>query len=223
MIFDLRSGAAQDDGAQVRAIRFYIGDEYNEHTTGSIRVVLEEMPEDDDMDQILLDSGADAAVFPASYIEAGLNSDAPVAQLHDAQGRQIPVLAMRDVEVRLWDQSGQAVILQEHVAISSHVNKPILCFGKLREAGWSVNGRDQTLEYGELKIPIELQNRSLAVKGVVRMISEADRNVRPMVGLVRVVAAAVEPALEQGPVGWTLDARKCGTGRHHGEHFQDPT
>ena len=52
-------------------------------------------------------------------------------RLHDAQGVQIPVSDMRDVEIQLVDQSGRVVMLKERVAISSHVHQPILCFGKM--------------------------------------------------------------------------------------------
>jgi len=81
-------------------------------------------------------------------------------QLHDAQGRQIPVMGMRDVEVHLTDETGRQVVLREHVAISSSVHQPILCFGRLMENGWGVNASEQNLVHATgVKIPIELQNK----------------------------------------------------------------
>ena len=35
------------------------------------------------------------------------------------------------------------------------------------ERGWGINGREQTLENGDLKAPLHLQNRSLTVQGHV--------------------------------------------------------
>ena len=41
-----------------------------------------------------------------------------LSKLQDAQGRDIPILCVRDVEVHLLDERGQVVILKENVAIS---------------------------------------------------------------------------------------------------------
>ena len=50
----------------VRAMRFYIGDDTEDHVQeGEIRTIISELPSDaGEMCNILLDSGADAAGFP---------------------------------------------------------------------------------------------------------------------------------------------------------------
>jgi len=92
--------------------------------------------------------------------------------LQDAQGKPIPTLGRRDIEVLLRDDQGKVVKIRERVTVS----QPILCFGRLMEQGWSINSREQALvheaEGKEVKIPVEVQNRSLTVLGHIRMIEE---------------------------------------------------
>ena len=151
----------------------------------------------------------------------------PDLQLHDAQGRQIPVMGMRDVEVHLTDETGRQVVLREHVAISSSVHQPILCFGRLMENGWGVNASEQNLVHATgVKIPIELQNKSMVVKGSIRAIS-CDEGSGEHPGqasvMVRAVKATVRDDVLHGHVGWSLDETGLGIGRHFAENYQDPT
>ena len=44
---------------------------------------------------IIIDSGADAQVFPISMIHCGKSHDGQAVALQDAQGRQIPVAGQR--------------------------------------------------------------------------------------------------------------------------------
>ena len=67
----------------------------------------------------------------------------------------------------LRDIDGHEVLLKANVIFSSKRNRPILCYGRLMERGWGINGREQTLENGDLKAPLHLQNRSLTVQGHV--------------------------------------------------------
>ena len=96
--------------------------------------------------------------------------------LQDAQGKPTPTLGRRDIEVLLRDDQGKVVKIRERVTISEAVSQPILCFGRLMEQGWSINSREQALvheaEGKEVKIPVEVQNRSLTVLGHIRMIEE---------------------------------------------------
>ena len=100
---------------------------------------------------ILLDSGADASIFPVSLLGKGHKVHNAIGKLHDAQGREIPVESVQDMEIRLRDITGKTVLIRERVAVSSMVNQPILCFGHLLENGWCVDGQQQaalTLTYG---------------------------------------------------------------------------
>ena len=55
--------------SSVRALHFYTGDDEDEISNqhGDVRAVVTEMPDEGDMQSILLDSGADAAVFPSTF------------------------------------------------------------------------------------------------------------------------------------------------------------
>ena len=122
----------------VRTMQFYIGDETENHLQdGEIRTIISELPSDaGEMCNILLDSGADAAVFPMQFAACGRDACETSAKLHDAQGQVIPVQSMRDVEITLMDETGKLVLLRERVAVSPHVSQPILCYGRLLQAGW---------------------------------------------------------------------------------------
>ena len=144
-IFDLRnscSDAHTVDGA-LRVVQFFIGDEPNvsclDGATMMVRTMVESLPDGSDMHNILLDSGADVSVFPAHMTELGTVSDVLPGNLRDAQGNSIPLHGMRDIELHLMDMQGRSVVLQETVALSDQISQPILCFGKLMEAGWNVS------------------------------------------------------------------------------------
>ena len=79
VVFDLRSpasNASRHEGS-VRVLKYYIGDEPSCCENGSVRAIVESIPEDTSMCNILLDSGADASIFPASMAEFGIQSDRP--------------------------------------------------------------------------------------------------------------------------------------------------
>ena len=82
----------------MRALHFYIGDDENEISNqhGDVQAVVTEMTDERDMQSILLDSGADVAVFPSTFARSGQKASGEVAKLHDAQGRIIPV---EDIDV----------------------------------------------------------------------------------------------------------------------------
>jgi len=127
----------------------------------------------------------------------------------------------------LTDETGRQVVLREHVAISSSVHQPILCFGRLMENGWGVNASEQNLVHATgVKIPIELQNKSMVVKGSIRAIS-CDEGSGEHPGqasvMVRAVKATVRDDVLHGHVGWSLDETGLGIGRHFAETYQDPT
>ena len=159
VVFDLRSPVSNSSGqgGSVRVARFYIGDGPSNVSDGSVRAVVESMPEGSDLCNILLDSGADASIFPASMSGFGLDSETPANRLQDAQGNSIPIDGMKDIEVHLMDQHGRSVVLKETVEVSSQITQPILCFGHLLENGWGVNGREQTLVHGSgISVPIQI-------------------------------------------------------------------
>ena len=77
-IFDLRSQHVHGDSS-VCVIYHYMGDKLDaveSSEVAEVRAIVTECP-DDEMSPILLDSGADAAVFPARFATAGQASNAP--------------------------------------------------------------------------------------------------------------------------------------------------
>ena len=63
------------------------------------------------------------------------------------------------------------------------------------EHGWGINSREQRLENGGLNVPLNLQNRSLTVRGRVRVIGNEDQSC---------LEAQVPEALEK-KAGWRFN------------------
>ena len=120
LVFDLTAG--QNASGFVRVMHFHIGDDedYNDNPCmmSGVRAIVEEVQEDSMLETILLDSGADASVFPMSLISAGVPISSGSTRLCDAQGKAIPIDSMRLVEIKLPTSTGQVVTLKERVAIS---------------------------------------------------------------------------------------------------------
>lgn len=141
VVFDLRQDPISPcSSSSVRAVQqFFTGDNTEQHVnSGNLRVMFDEVADGEtgELRCILLDSGADAAVFPAEYATAGTSSNIPDLQLHDAQGRNIPVMGMTDLEIHLTDETGRKIVIQENVATSNAVHQPILCFGRMGSPCW---------------------------------------------------------------------------------------
>ena len=152
----------------------------------------------------------------------GTSASCQPVKLHDAQGTEIPILDFRDIEVQLLDETGRLVMIRERVAISECVNQPILCFGKLMQNGWSIQSDEQVLSHKTgLKVPIELQNRSIMVNGWTRVLKQTTpEETHACSHGVLAVRAEVMDYLSKGPVGWQLDRFDVGVGRHFSDHFQ---
>jgi len=156
----------------VHAVHFFIGDADDCLCNGFVQAVVDEMDDvGEELHSILIDSGADASIFPLSLLDRGYAVPGVVGK--DAQGSEIPVESVRDMEVGLKDITGKTICLKERVALSSRVSQPIISFGHLLEGGWSIDGREQALTHSlGAHIPVELQNRSLVVHGTIRVLHE---------------------------------------------------
>ena len=229
LVFDLRSPCSASSCVEgnVRTMQFYIGDEPNDvecdvETCMAVRTMLESVDDVTQMHNILLDSGADASAFPVSMAELGSPCNNVHTVLRDAQGQTIPLHGYRDVELHFMDMKGRSVVLRETVALSDRITQPTLCFGHLLENGWSVNGIEQTLTHGSgISIPIELQNKSMLLRGWVRMIKDEPQVLEPF--SIRAVRAEIFNELSEMRVGWNLSPQGVGSGKHYGSCFQDPT
>ena len=105
------------------------------------------------------------------------------------------------------------VILRESAIFSSKASQPILCYGRLLEHGWGINGREQLLENGDLQVPLHLQNKSLVVHGRVRVIKDNDEDC---------LEVQVPEALEQS-AGWKFNKHGMLVGSLLTSRFVDPT
>ncbi len=218
-IFDMRDDFSSE--GSIRVVTHYIGDE--DEKVGEIRAVAEvdENDEYEDPVAIIIDSGADAPIFPSAWRSAGrrIGGEDCAKILQDAQGNKIPTQGKRDVEITLKDSLGRKVVFRERVTISDAVSQPILCFGKMMEQGWSIDGREQVMVHHsvdeEIKVPVEMQNRSVTVMGYIRVVQQEPHFIRAM-------SAQLHESLKNLPHGWTIKDKDMMVGYHISNHFQEP-
>ena len=175
LVFDIHDSSPASLHGNIHVAHFFIGDVSDDEfsCSGAVRTVGSSCSDSEKLRTILLDSGADASIFPVSLLGKGHKVHNAIGKLHDAQGREIPVESVQDMEIRLRDITGKTVLIRERVAVSSMVNQPIFCFGHLLENGWRVDGQQQALTHmAGAHIPIELQNKSMVVQGEIRMLRE---------------------------------------------------
>ena len=168
---------------------------------------------------IIIDSGADAPVFPASMLACGEPHDGEVMALQDAQGRSIPTLGQRTVSIQMEDFNGCLVELRDNVVFSEEITQPILSYGRLMDAGWSINAERRSLCNGPYEIPVEKQNQSIVMKGVVRSISSTTTT-----GVVRAMEAKLSTGLNgfvEEAFGWSKEGSRW-VGVHLSSSYQNP-
>ena len=144
LVFDMRSASPSSFHGSIRALYYYMGDSNVDCDEccfdGAIRTVVDSddacETSCDETYTILLDSGANASIFPASLLNKGTPACGAIGKLHDAQGAEIPVQSIQDMEIRLKDLSGRNILLRERVAISDRVTQPIVCL----DTFWKADG-----------------------------------------------------------------------------------
>ena len=140
--------------------------------------------------------------------------------LQDAQGNKIPTQGKREVEITLKDSLGRSVVFRERVTISDAVSQPILCFGKMMEQGWSIDGREQMMVHHdaleEIKVPVEMQNRSVTVMGHIRVVQQTPHPIRMM-------TARLDDSLKNLNHGWTTSEKDMVIRYHISNQFLEPT
>ena len=216
-VFDMRElGGTFSSEDSIRAVHYFIGDEdetIEENGEETNCLAGHERPT-----SIILDSGADAPIFPASWIWAGEKVDHGGGhRLQDAQGNRIPTLGKRDITVELKDIHGERVQLRERVIISDKITQPILCYGRLMENGWSLDAQEQVMFHKDynIRVPVEMQNRSLTVSGVIRLIQEAPH-------FIRMMRATLNEDLKDLNHGWQRHQSGFVVGYHISDRFMDP-
>ena len=66
------------------------------------------------------------------------------------------------------------------MTITDAVSQPTLCFGKMMEQGWTIDGKEQMMLHHdaleEIKVPLEMQKRSVTVTGCIRVVQQTPPN-----------------------------------------------
>ena len=148
--------------------------------------------------EVVLDSGSDTTVIPISIAGAGKESMSQSSLLRDAQGSQIEVSGVRDINVALQAADGRSITFRDRGHVSSKVDQPLLSFGKLLRHGWSIvagdNGSGRVLGHAcGAKIPIRFRNQSVTVHGRVRMVEDV---------AVRVISVDIPRSWQRLQNGW---------------------
>ena len=115
---------------------------------------------------VIIDSGADAPIFSSSMIHCGRQCDGQQVALQDAQGRAIPLLGQRSVAVVLEDKNGVEIEVRDNVVFSDEISQPILSFGRLMNAGWSMCAQTRSLRNGAYEICWTSTSSKPSVKNV---------------------------------------------------------
>lgn len=208
-VYDMRGSSPSSFHGSLCAIYHYIGDSADDECDecfcdGAVRTISDVSMDDgrlEEVHNILLDSGADASIFPASLLGRGRPAASSVGRLVDAQGAEIPIAATKDMEIVLRDVTGKVILLRETVAVSDRVSQPILSFGRMLENGWGIDGSQQMLVHATAgaSIPLELQNRSMVIQGSVRVLTA--QCIPEGSFHVRAIQAEVQESVVNGSVG----------------------
>ena len=238
MIFDLRPmSMASLDNKQVRMVQFFsISEEIEpnddeDKLTYNIMTVTQQHHgmESEGPVSVIIDSGADATILPSSFLDVGTDLCEGAPRLQDAQGVPIAVRGYKQVCFIFQADGEREVQIFDKAHFSDEINQPIISYGKLMEAGWNIEaGRDDgsqhCMTFGQgnsvVRIPLQLQNRSLVAEGHLRAVVEEQNE--PM--MVRVLEARLKDDLQlkaRYQVGWKQEENKW-YGVHLAKRLQTP-
>ena len=238
MVFDLRPMSMPSvDSKQIRMVQFFSISEDNEPNDEHDKLIYhimavkehyESMGEESPV-KVVIDSGADATILPSSYLVIGTELDEGAPRLQDAQGTPIEIRAYKQVCFIFRTEDDKEVQIFDKAHFSDEINQPIISYGKLMEAGWNIeagqlNGGQHSMTFGlgqnVVRIPLQLQNKSLVATGHLRAVVEETSE--PM--MVRVLEAKLLDGLQMKAryqVGWKQDEDKW-IGVHLARKLQTP-
>ena len=86
------------------------------------------------------------------------------------------------------------------VSADAFASRKKFSFGKMMRSSWNIHSGEQVLSHSTgLKVPIELQNRSVVVQGWIRVLSDAPQSdCKDASNVVRAVKAGVTDDLRFG-------------------------
>ena len=231
VIFDLREASEAGSIRVVSQVEFFNIASEDEEEDGCYQVnTIAETENEEEVEEayvtgeeqqtlkVIVDSGADASIFPGRLMGM-TRSDQVLGQalhLQDAQGKKIQSYGNKDVDILMMTSEGQSVVLKERVTFSDMVSQPIWSFGRLMRSGWSIDGQRQCLRNGSLEVPLAFQNRSLVVDASIRVITE------PLV--IRTLAVRLNEELKNmagSGYGWEKKD-EFWVGLHLSTRFQSP-
>ena len=122
--------------------------------------------------EVVVDSGADISVAPRSFGQLGSPTASAAVVMHDAQGRRIPELGTRILDLEVRSTEGEVVTIREKFAVAN-VGSLILSLGRLLRWGWELGheGSGPVIKRDGCRLPIRLRRNTLTMLGVVSMIS----------------------------------------------------
>ena len=138
-----------------------------------IDIILENIPEEGEMETIIIDSGSDVSLLPRRFYNVDKNIKGE-HKLQDCQGRKLNVDGSRETEIEVCDSQGTPVTLR-HRFLVGEVTSCLLSLGQLLKSGWTLH-HDQH-DHDQLRlcppdalteIPVGYRGMSLAVQGTVR-------------------------------------------------------
>ena len=237
MVFDLRPMSTPSvSDKQIRMVQFFSisEDEPNDehdHVAYHIMAVRRNQScvREEDQVKVIIDSGADATILPSSYLAIGTELDEGAPKLQDAQGVPIEVRGYKQVCFIIQTDNNKEVQIFDKAHFSDEISQPIISYGKLMEAGWNIeagqlNGSQHSMTFGlghnVVRIPLQLQNRSLVATGHLRTVVEEPAD--PM--MVRVLEAKLLDDLQMKAryqVGWKQEENKW-IGVHLAKKLQTP-
>ena len=130
IIFDLRQGDDELEDQGIRITHFYIGDDDEEPEFQEVEeidisddepMVRRRLGEGNEDVAIIVDSGADVALFPFSMADHGEGEIqfSTKTKIQHAQGNRIPTGGAKSVEMSSRDLDGREVLLKENAIFSS--------------------------------------------------------------------------------------------------------
>ena len=125
---------------------------------------------------VVIDSGADVSVAPRHLAKFGVRAKKSEVVMQDAQGKTIPELGTRILNVELGTEAGEKVTVPEKFSIAP-IATVIMSLGRLLRSGWELgqSGGAPVIRRDHHVVPITLRRNTLTVWGEISRIEVAEQ------------------------------------------------
>eukprot|EP00434_Breviolum_minutum_P039359 symbB.v1.2.034948.t1/scaffold4605.1/size37493/1 len=165
--------------------------------------------------EILVDSGSDATVVPLAFADCGRALDG-VSNLVDCQGNRLSTSELREFSFVLQSSCGRTIRFKEVGHVSATITCPIISYGRLFRRGWRIGGNNDTpvLEHPQSNVAINmaLKNESFVLQGSIRRLQQ-----------VSAIRVEIPQRWTQLTKGWYSTGNDLFLCKSTGECFIDPT